>query len=86
MQWQGSTILGCVKEFTSTIGDLYEVEYLRPPNESKVKHILEENEAEGFPSNVYVVLIACIRNGQRVQCPTMVSIEDTKGSPLSSLK
>jgi hypothetical protein len=35
----GSTILECVKEFTSTIVDLYEVEYLRPPNESEVNSI-----------------------------------------------
>jgi hypothetical protein len=29
--WE-STILDCVKEFTSTIVDLYEGEYLLPPN------------------------------------------------------
>jgi hypothetical protein len=44
-----STILYCVKEFTSTIMDPYEGEYLQPPNATMVQHILAENEARGFP-------------------------------------
>jgi hypothetical protein len=46
--WE-STILDCVKEFTSTIVDLYGGEYLLPPNATEVQHILAENEARGFP-------------------------------------
>jgi hypothetical protein len=43
-----STTLECVKEFTHTIVDVYEAEYLRPPNQSEVYQILQENEARGF--------------------------------------
>jgi hypothetical protein len=44
-----STILDCVNEFTSTIVDLYEANYLQPPNAKEVQCILAENEARGFP-------------------------------------
>jgi hypothetical protein len=44
-----NTILECVKEFTSTIIDLYEGEYLRSLNEAEVQQILVENDARGFP-------------------------------------
>jgi hypothetical protein len=43
-----STILDCVNEFTSTIVDLYEANYLQPPNAKEVQCILAENEARGF--------------------------------------
>jgi hypothetical protein len=46
-QWE-SIVLECVKEFTHTIVDLYEAEYLRPSNESEVHHILQKNEATRF--------------------------------------
>jgi hypothetical protein len=41
-------VLECVKEFTRTIVDLYEVEYMRPPNQSELHEIVVENEASGF--------------------------------------
>jgi hypothetical protein len=44
-----STALECVKEFAHTIIDVYEVEYLRTPNQSEVHQILQEIEARGFP-------------------------------------
>jgi hypothetical protein len=43
-----STALECVKEFAHTIVNVYEAEYLRPPNQSEAHHILQENEARGF--------------------------------------
>lgn len=44
-----STVLKCVKEFASTIIELYEKDYLRPPTETELATILAENKARGFP-------------------------------------
>lgn len=44
-----STVLQCVREFASTVIELYEAEYLRPPTATEVRRIEEENVARGFP-------------------------------------
>ena len=80
-----STVLQCVKEFTRSVIEVFEPEYLRPPNEEETKAILAENEARGFPG-CSEASIACIGNGATVQHHGMVSIVDIKALPLSSLR
>jgi hypothetical protein len=85
-QWLRA-VLECVNEFTRTIVDLYEAEYLRPPNQSEVQHILVENEARVFlgmlDSIDYMLDDA---DFLAVQWPIMVSIKVTRANQLSSLK
>ena len=47
-----STVLECVREFATTIIQLYESEYLRAPTQSELSRILAENEARGFPGMI----------------------------------
>jgi hypothetical protein len=58
--------LECVKEFAHTIIDVYEAEYLRPPNQSEVHQILQENEARGFSG--MLVSIDCM-HWEWASCP-----------------
>ena len=44
-----STALECLKRFCSAICEIFETEYLREPNETDVKRLLEMNEARGWP-------------------------------------
>jgi len=47
-----STVLETVREFTRTIIDVYEQEYLRPPNATELAKILDVNDARGFPGMI----------------------------------
>jgi hypothetical protein len=47
-----STLLKTVKEFVSTIVEVFEDEFLRPPSKSELQHILSVNEARGFPGMI----------------------------------
>jgi hypothetical protein len=47
-----STILKTDKEFASTIIEVFGDEFLRPPSESELQHILSMNEARGFPNMI----------------------------------
>jgi hypothetical protein len=47
-----STILKTDKEFASTIIEVFGDEFLRPPSESELQHILSMNEARGFPDMI----------------------------------
>jgi len=47
-----STVLECVREFATTIIQLYESEYLRAPTQSELSRILAGNEARGFPGMI----------------------------------
>ena len=47
-----STVLECVREFATTIIQLYESEYLRAPTQFELSRILAENEARGFPGMI----------------------------------
>jgi hypothetical protein len=49
IQMGESTILKCLKEFSSTNILVYIIEYLRPPNVEEVNQILASNAARGFP-------------------------------------
>lgn len=44
-----STILKCLREFAGTLISVYGAEYLRPPNEQELQHILAMNSTRGFP-------------------------------------
>ena len=43
-----STVLKTVKQFVTTIISEFGEQFLRPPSELELKHILEVNEARGF--------------------------------------
>lgn len=47
-----STVLECVKEFARTVIEVFEGEYLRPPNEEELARIRAENDARGFPGMI----------------------------------
>ena len=44
-----STILICLKEFCSSVVNLFGEEYLREPNQDDISRLLEENKSRGFP-------------------------------------
>jgi hypothetical protein len=48
LHMEESTVLKTVKEFASTIVEVFGDEFLRPPSESELQHILSANEARGF--------------------------------------
>jgi hypothetical protein len=47
-----STVLKTVKEFATTVVEVFGDEFLRPPSESELQHILLVNEARGFPGMI----------------------------------
>jgi hypothetical protein len=62
-----SMVLKTVKEFASTIVKVFGDEFLRPPFESKLQHILSVNEACGFLG--MIGSIDCVHQ-QWAKCPT----------------
>jgi hypothetical protein len=62
-----SMVLKTVKEFASTIVKVFGDEFLRPPFESKLQHILSVNEACGFLG--MIGSIDCMHQ-QWAKCPT----------------
>jgi hypothetical protein len=62
-----STVLQTIKEFAKTIIEVFGPEYLRPPSESELQHILSENEACGFPG--MIGSIDCM-HWEWANCPT----------------
>jgi hypothetical protein len=51
--WMGeSTALKTVKEFATIVVEVFGDEFLRPPSESELQHILLVNEACGFPGMI----------------------------------
>jgi hypothetical protein len=47
-----STALKTVKEFATIVVEVFGDEFLRPPSESELQHILLVNEACGFPGMI----------------------------------
>jgi hypothetical protein len=43
-----STVLATVKEFVGTINNIFGPEFIRPPTENEINHILQVNESRGF--------------------------------------
>jgi hypothetical protein len=62
-----STILKTVKEFATTVVEVFGGEFLSPPSKSELQHILSVNEARGF----YAMIgsIDCMY-WQWAKCPT----------------
>jgi hypothetical protein len=44
-----STVLECVKEFARLVQEVFQEEFLQPPNASEMNRVLQENEVRGFP-------------------------------------
>jgi len=47
-----STVLQTVKEFVKTVYSVYGPEFLWPPNQQEIEHILRSNEERGFPGMI----------------------------------
>ena len=47
-----STVLQIVKEFVKIVYSVYGPEFLWPPNQQEIEHILRSNEARGFPGMI----------------------------------
>jgi hypothetical protein len=47
-----STVLETLKHFVRTIVDVFGEEWIRPPSELELQHILKVNEASGFPGMI----------------------------------
>jgi len=75
-----STIFECLTEFVKTVIAVYGPEYLRPPNETELKHILATNEARGFPG--MIGSIDCM-HWEWERCPTALAgmYKGHKGKP-----
>jgi len=75
-----STILECVKEFVNTVITVFGPQFLRPPNQTELQHILAVNEARGFPG--MVGSIDCM-HWEWENCPTALAgmYKGHKGKP-----
>ncbi|KAL6647174.1 hypothetical protein ACP70R_014611 [Stipagrostis hirtigluma subsp. patula] len=75
-----STILKTVMEFATTIIEVFGDEFLRPPSESELEHILAVNDARGFPG--MIGSIDCM-HWQWANCPTSLAgmYKGHKGKP-----
>ena len=62
-----STVLQTVKEFVKIVYSVYGPEFLRPPNQQEIEHILRSNEARGFPG--MIGSIDCM-HWEWANCPT----------------
>jgi hypothetical protein len=52
LQMGESTVLETLKYFVRTIVNVFGEEWIRPPTELELQHILKVNEARGFPGMV----------------------------------
>jgi hypothetical protein len=50
-----STVLETLKHFVRTIVDVFREEWIRPPSELELQHILKVNEARGFPGMIGII-------------------------------
>ena len=80
-----STVLQTVKEFARTIVEVFGDEFLRPPSQSELQHILSVNEARGFPS--MIGSIDCM-HWKWANCPTSLAgmYKGHKGKPTMILE
>jgi hypothetical protein len=62
-----STVLATVKEFVGTINNIFGPEFIRPPTENEINHILQVNESRGFPG--MIGSIDCM-HWEWEKCPT----------------
>jgi hypothetical protein len=75
-----STIFECLTKFVKTVTAVFGPEFLRPPNETELEHILAVNKARGFPG--MMGSIDCM-HWEWERCPTALAgmYKGHKGKP-----